>query len=349
MIRRLPLFLALSCTGFGIPTHATAQVLDVNTATTLSSGTYSQINVDPGTPELTAVVLAFGGTTTTTNMTTASNSVTQLTGGTVSNAISAFDTSSINVSGTASIYDINALDNSQVTMTAGTITNYINGYDNAVINVTGGQMAAVITRNNSVAYVDGASLNGGATVLDDSVFYMRSGFLGNINYLNQRGVFNVSGGTQSQPTFAFDASVLNMSGGVLGAANLENSAHLNFRGGTITNNIMRVFQTGVVNIFGSGLAITSSAVGTEPLYGAYTDFILQGTLLDGNSITGMVLRDYDGGNQILNLSNPNAGSSTLNFNPVPVVVSEPTTIALLVAGMTSLSTLATRRRFGRKK
>ena len=96
-----------------------------------------------------------------------------------------------------------------------------------------------------------------------------------------------------------------------------------------------------MNFTGMNLGFSSAGSGSDG-NGNYNDYLLSGTLQNGQSITGVHLHDYiDGG---LDVGDPNAGTGNLRFAAGNAAAPEPSSVAFLCISGLSFAGVALRRR-----
>ena len=292
-----------------LPMSANGQTLDIDTDTTLSSGNYSTINVDPGVAQTPAITANIGGTVRTTNLN-------------VSN------TATLNLSASARVIS---------TLTVG---------DSATVNIsTGARVNSLIARNTSAVSVTGGDFDLGIEAYDNSRLTIAGAAIssGGITVRNNSEVAIISGDNR---IYSWDNAVMNVLGGNIRVHNSYLNSVTNLRGGTFTvSKFLGVFHDSVVNVYGTNLSMSFAGTGSST-NGDYRIFALAGTLEDGTSLAGVSLYDYsDGGYEVGNAANPNGAASPINFNPGVIAVPEPTALVHLTVGaIAGLGLLRTRSR-----
>ena len=199
-------------------------------------------------------------------------------------------------------------------------------FGNNRVNITGGSVRIAFSLGNTPA---------------DATLSISGGTVNNAYSFNTT---SISGGRVNDAKFYAD-SMTSISGGSIGELYGFDNSVINITGGTFDTNTIRLYKNTVANFFGTGLGIALTGIGSDSL-GAYTKYVLSGTLQNGQSIKGVTLRDYgDGGFQVGN----GAGSAAVYFNGAAAQVSatapEPGSVALLMlSGLPFAAAITCRRR-----
>ena len=197
-------------------------------------------------------------------------------------------------------------------------------YDNASALIAGGEHNRIrVFGNNALEYT------GGHTVGLDT----GGGFIG-LPFTSSTS--NIQGGTIDS-ILNGEASIVNIYGGTIGEVYTFENSITNIYGGSISQNTLFAKDSGVVNLYGVGFAL-SGIVGTgADSNGSYNIYNLSGTLQDGTPLL-TTFHDYTGGNEI------GGADSPLIFHAAVVVPEAGTLSLVLLAGLPIGAGLAQRRR-----
>ena len=207
--------------------------------------------------------------------------------------------------------DVYISNTSNVTMTGGKVDDIVEIFNDGAFNVTGGTVGGVFIDDAGQANVSG----------------------GNVSYVVGSGssTINITGGTVGEVD-AYISTVANISGGSIKDIYGGDDGIINLTGGTIGTDTIRMFGNGILNVFGTNLSFKQTSSGKKDGFGAYTGYLLFGTLTDGNVLNGVNLFDYDGGHYITG-SDPTNTLLYFNGAGISVAAPEPGTFAFLLPGI----------------
>jgi hypothetical protein len=177
-------------------------------------------------------------------------------------------------------------------------------FNNTTLNVTDGAINAyIIAVNTSTVNVSGGAIKY-LTSYDDAIVNMTNGTVS--TYLNTigRSTMTLSGGVVTSNVYTNNNSTFNLRGGSSNNLYLYNASVFNLYGSNLTSTLI-------------GSNVTSS--GALNLGDSFSQYALDGTLLDGTSLTG----------KSLFVANGSSGSFHL-FSSVSAP--EPTSIILFTVG-----------------
>lgn len=281
-----------------------------------------------------------------------STTVLNISGGTVAYAF--LQSGTLNISGSASVSKVDCFLNDTVNISGGSV-NSIHDSGNSSLSITGGSVANVIGFFGTTLDISGGSVQF-ASGYGSSAFNVSSGNVTSITAYDS-STLSLTGGsiyaavsrndstldisTDASVNFivGFNNSILNLGGGSMTNILGHGSSFLNLTGGAIGSGGISLLEDSVLRISGVGLSFVFASMGSDA-YGSFTAYTLFGTLQDGQSIDGVILRDYVGGFAV---ENPGAGTGNLRFISA-AVVPEPGTLALLLAPVIICGSIAGLRR-----
>lgn len=206
-------------------------------------------------------------------------------------------------------------------------------FEHARLNVDGGEIWHVGAWDNSVANVSGVTART-AVAFGSGIVNISGGTIG-IASAEWQGKLNISGGTFDE-VVATGVSTANITGGTMDSLLSADYGTFNLYGGTIGSGGISLMDDSVLNIYGTGIGLTEIGIDSDG-FGDYTAYSLSGTLQGGQSLNGIVLRDYDDGGYKIGTSN-----SPVNFATVPEA-STATLLCLACPVLGGIAALARRK------
>ena len=244
-----------------------------------------------------------------------------------------FSPATLNLIPDAFVASINAYQTSIVNIAGSAVGSVVDLHDTTALTLTGGILPTLILDNNSFARIRGGSV--------DSI------------YANNRSRIELSGGSVKRLGAFGSDTILIRTGASIGEVNIQapttnvlmtggtvtnfvSEGSLTIKGGNLDGKIVRAINQGTINIYGYNLKLSSAIRGNDPLTGLKgTFYVLTGNLSNGSRLN-TALFDADGGRQI------GGTNSLLTLNITPAVAApEPAPLALL--GCCSLVLGAVRR------
>lgn len=271
------------------------------------------------------------------------NSTVNFNGATYCNRIDVQGSATLNVNGVNSngtrLEVAYGLGSSTVNINTNSDTQTVLVGQNSSLNYNAGKSGSVYIGSTGANKIFGGTIgsivaqSGVVDVFGGSISGLLTGEAGSGTSYNSTA--NIRGGSLSS-LLNGDFSTVNIYGGNIGDVNTFENAVTNIYGGTIAPNTLLARDSGVVNLYGTGFAL-SSVIGTgSDGFGNYNSYNLTGTLQDGTPLS-TTFRDYAGGNQI------GGASSPLRFNAI-VAAPEPGSAALLGIGFAGISGVIARRK-----
>jgi len=239
-----------------------------------------------------------------------------VTGGSVTDGIWAYDTSTVNISG-GTVNQVYAYDSSTVDMSAYWV-NHLDAFDTSTVDISGGSVGDVMTYDSSTVNISGGSVQEDVYVVNTSTATISGGSVDEV-WTAHTGTVHITGG---QVRIAgVNGGVVNVSGGSIGGLTAYGSVLVNVSGGSIGSMY--------------GLKAYDSALVTfnAPVFHLGPGLSLDGERVLGTGILGGVW--FDGTPWAVPISQNAAGATIL-------AIPEPATLSLLAVG--GLAMLRRRRR-----
>ena len=244
-------------------------------------------------------------------------SVIEYTGGTLNDDLTAYDSSTVQVSAGGTIFDVD-----------------IRG--SAFVHISGGGIQNLDLRHQSDGLIDGGSIVNG-TVRDDATLMILGGSVGDGLTVVGNGDVTLDGGDLSDFTGTHESATLTVLSGTIGQDGVGafDDSTMSFHGGELDDPFgIAAFDDALIQIFGGGFLLDGLPVGFGPLPQA--SGLLTGTLANGDPIS---IDFYHAGAAV-----PVGDWGTGFANGTIVLVPEPTTALLLGVGVVGFATCGRRRR-----